>query len=56
MHLWPTTTSAAPEPAPDYDWEQNFVYTTPTTKRQLPNFSRDETPEEAALSGLLDPR
>jgi hypothetical protein len=54
MHLWPTTTNTGP--TLDSEWEQNFVYSTPTTRRHLPNFSRDETPDDTVLSGILDPQ
>jgi hypothetical protein len=53
MHLWPTTNTAS---TPNFEWEQPFVYTTPTARRQLPNFSREETPANTILGGLLDPQ
>lgn len=56
MHLWPTTTTAAPEPTPEFEWEQTFTYATPTARRQLPNFSGQETPERTIHGGFLDPQ
>jgi hypothetical protein len=54
MHLWPTITNS--RPTPDYEWEQNFIYTTPTTQRHVPNFSRNGTPEDTSLDAVLDPQ
>lgn len=53
MHLWATTNTA--ESTPGSDWEESFVYSTPTTQHQLPNLFREESPIKAMLHGLVDP-
>jgi hypothetical protein len=54
MHLWPTAKRSS---TPNSDWEQlPPTYSTPTTRRQLPNFAREETPTNTIPGSLLDPQ
>ncbi|KAH7417419.1 hypothetical protein BKA64DRAFT_300248 [Cadophora sp. MPI-SDFR-AT-0126] len=52
MQNWPSAdrTRAA---AMDDDWEPNTMYTTPTTRRRVPNFSRQETPSSSKVDPNL---
>jgi hypothetical protein len=52
MHLWPTTISTTATPTGDSEWQPSAVYTTPTSRRQVPNFTRGQT--SAGLQ--LDPK
>ncbi len=48
MHLWPTATNTTPLS----EWDRSplgHIYETPTAIRQVPNFSRQETPAAAQL-------
>ncbi|KAG4428738.1 hypothetical protein IFR05_015779 [Cadophora sp. M221] len=49
MQAWPTADDGQAERVDD--WEPNAMYTTPTTRRQVPNFTRPETP----ASSKVDP-
>ncbi|KAH8770320.1 hypothetical protein BGZ57DRAFT_985798 [Hyaloscypha finlandica] len=52
MHLWPTVANNSPLS----EWDRSpmaHVYETPTARRQIPNFSRQETPAPAALDPKL---
>ena len=50
MHLWPTSSNAYASTLAS-EWEQRAEYTTPTARREIPNFTRQETPAE----NLTDP-
>jgi hypothetical protein len=48
MHLWPTVANNSPVS----EWDQTLIahiYETPTARRQVPNFSGEETPAAASL-------
>ncbi|TVY81809.1 hypothetical protein LSUE1_G002990 [Lachnellula suecica] len=49
MHRW----NGDSEPT-DEDWGQNSLYDTPTSRRQVPNFTEDETPRQSR--SMLDPK
>ncbi|KAH6709119.1 hypothetical protein BKA61DRAFT_556473 [Leptodontidium sp. MPI-SDFR-AT-0119] len=50
MQAWSTAEDGQAERMDD--WEPNALYTTPTTRRQVPNFTRPETP----ASSKVDPK
>jgi hypothetical protein len=47
MHLWPTTTATASTAAGGSEWQSSAVYTspytTPTSRREVPNFTGEQT-------------
>lgn len=56
MHHWPTPSASTTnddnsKPTSDSEWEPN-IYTTPTARRHIPNFTRAKTP----VGHQLDPR
>jgi hypothetical protein len=48
MHLWPTATDTTPLSECDRS-PVGHIYETPTARRQVPNFSLEETPPAAKL-------
>ena len=49
MHLWDTS---GPSRTPSRAWEDDFVYSTPTMRRRLPNFT---IRANAPVGNLRDP-
>lgn len=41
MHLWSTTTVTSTQ---GNEWDHQGVYSTPTTRRQIPNFYQADSP------------
>ena len=51
MQDWPSADRTRASTMDD-DWEPNTMYTTPTARRRVPNFTRQETP----ASSRVDPK
>jgi hypothetical protein len=49
MHLWPTVSTS--DSTANRDWEEDTVYSTPTMRRQVPNFAPAETTPGGDMHG-----
>ena len=50
MHIWQTGSISSPTPA--RDWNENNMYSTPTMRRQVPNFAATEA--ETPAGSMVD--